>query len=1245
MKTKTFVATLLAVTCLASLAPAQVTVSTVLNSGLSEPYGIAVDDNNNLYISDSANNRILKLQSDTGTVSVLAGLPEDGEFLGNDGFPWEAHFFSPQGLALARFGGADGLVIADTGNHTLRFLNLTNGYVQTLAGVAGEMGNAGGGPGVSRLNNPLGLASDGAGRIYVADSGNDAIRVLDLATADLSTLSTPGVAFNRPAAVALGASNQLWVADTANHVVRRLALSSSTTASLISVLGAGSVGTKDSVSGAAAQFNSPRGVYWWEDGAQLLISDTDNNTIRIAAANPTYGANNFSVTTFAGVAGQSGFTNGAALQSLFNNPIGLVLDTSAQAFLVADLKNNAIRRIQNGPVRPPVSTPRIGWVDFVWSDNLGTYVTVLRTDDAPRTFNNLVDFALLQERGTECHYTTANTPWPPGFADYGENPSKSVGATPPIYLNDVPKALYEANPPALQVERSTTLGGVVIKAVGFQVGRQNSPIAKVNYAFKTATPVITGNNLATFKVSSVTTNPPATVYYTVNGNDPTEQDTAVPINGQLQLQFAPGQTNLTLKARAFADTFLPSDVSQKTFSATNFIPTRITLGFPSGEASSRFIAAPGQTFYAPITLQMAEREIMYSLQFNLMVTNLAAAPKVSGRLDFASMLYEQVPVDKGEKAPPGQKLWFRTIPPAMWFDFSDPNAPLDRLIVRESDPTIPLMDLTFYDSSAGLIGVGWIERWMFKDLYDTTKQDLIKYSIARDNLFTRDGKRVVLGAGAFEVPATASGNAQYQLTLGRPSATSDGVGAPGSYVDIAAPITGHLTNGGLYAQRVVTMGQEKYIVGDVAPFRWLNAGDFGNSNLLSDDVLQVFECSVYNLSPTNPATGFPNDPPFYSDLRDAMDAGPILGVESEEGYFVRGTPVASINALFNGDDTSINSIAFGDGLLDVADVYITFRRSLDPSLTWWRRFYANGERVAEPVRNGPPPPATPGPPASPPPPADPAAVAAACVQFTAGDAIASGGSSVQIPIRAKIQGDYPLRVLMLGLSVEALDGAPALEEAVQFTPVAALGAPTLGGAARLNGYAAAWLNGQITGLTGDALLGTLTIRLPANAPASAAYAVHFVHVSASPNGLATFPCQTQTGLVTLSDRSASSRGDGISDAWRLRFFGSVNALLAGADADADGDGHANRAEFKTGTNPNDSLSVLKLLSKRASSTPGLAVRWASVAGKRYVIERSASLFGGDWIPVSTHTGTGGEMEFADPDTSPSVRFYRVRVAE
>ena len=397
----------------------------------------------------------------------------------------------------------------------------------------------------------------------------------------------------------------------------------------------------------------------------------------------------------------------------------------------------------------------------------------------------------------------------------------------------------------------------------------------------------------------------------------------------------------------------------------------------------------------------------------------------------------------------------------------------------------------------------------------------------------------------------------------------------------------------------------------------------------------MFQSAVYGV----------NTPPPGSDFFDAMDSCGGTYVDLGDGYlefksYISGP--SATNPLFDGNDTSINQIAFGDGVLDVCDVYVTFRRSLDPSLVWFQRYWNNGQRVAQFVSNVASHMASKGSPVQ----TKSALVASANAQvnFTAVDVQGSAGQTVQVPINATVFGSYPLRVLMLNLTVTPLDGSPALTVPVQFTQSASvLGSPLTTDSDGNGNFSAVWLNSTNAGLTGTATIGTLAITIPPSANSNAAYAVHFDHASASPNGLAAFPKQALTGLLTTSSRTNSYYNDGIPDSWRLRWFGTIYNVLSISNACPSGDGINNWKKYVAGVDPNAANDFPSVNPKKpvpAGSTT--AIHWPTVSGVQYVVQRSTGLFNGAWTAISTNTGTGTDMEYDDTYTG-AVKFYRVLI--
>ena len=148
-----------------------------------QPSGLVIDDDGNLYISDRSNNRIYKIDK-AGVVTMFAGLTGNGRYDGDGRLAVQADVNAPRGLA---FNPVDGnLYFADTGNQRIRRIDLKSGIITTVAGstssgsaTSGAFAGDGGLAVKARLNGPEGVAFDAFGDMFIADTGNRRIRMVD----------------------------------------------------------------------------------------------------------------------------------------------------------------------------------------------------------------------------------------------------------------------------------------------------------------------------------------------------------------------------------------------------------------------------------------------------------------------------------------------------------------------------------------------------------------------------------------------------------------------------------------------------------------------------------------------------------------------------------------------------------------------------------------------------------------------------------------------------------------------------------------------------------------------------------------------------------------------------------------------------------------------------------------------------------------------------------------------------------
>jgi hypothetical protein len=344
----------------------------------SNPWGVAVDAADNLYVADFNNDTVRRI-SPTAAVTTYAGTaPHPGT---TDGTGGAAQFGAP---AAAAVDAAGNIYIADTANDTIRKITPA-GVVSTLAGSADVAGSADGTGSGAQFNGPQALAIDRNGNLYVADTGNDTIREVTPAGVVTTLAGTAGGAgsadgtgsaatFNGPRGIVIDASNNLYVADSGNDTLRKI-----TPAGVVTTIAgtAGVTGGADGI-GAAVQFNTPVGLGIDSIG-NIYIADSNNYTVRVLSQVTGY------VTTLAGVAGQAGFSDGTGTDARFNIPLGIALDANGNLY-VTDSFWHIIRRVTPGGV---VTT--VAGVPGVQGVQLGPL---------PGSFNGLAGIATLSGTGS-----------------------------------------------------------------------------------------------------------------------------------------------------------------------------------------------------------------------------------------------------------------------------------------------------------------------------------------------------------------------------------------------------------------------------------------------------------------------------------------------------------------------------------------------------------------------------------------------------------------------------------------------------------------------------------------------------------------------------------------------------------------------------------------------------------------------------------------------------------------------------
>jgi streptogramin lyase len=255
---------------------------------LNLPHEIRFDRSGNLFIADTGNNAIRRIDAKTGIITTIAGGPKHRGYSGDDGPANAAAFKGPHSLQFS----ADGsLYICDVGNHVIRRIDPDTGVISTVAGT-GQPGLTPDGATIAGtpFNNPRSLDVDASGNLWLVTREGNQVFQLDLRASRIRLIAGTGKSgftgnggpalestLSGPKGIALDHAGNAWLADTESHTIRRI---DAKTGRIDVIAGTGAKGDGPDGDATACALNRPHGVFVDADGA-VYVGDSEAHRIRV----------------------------------------------------------------------------------------------------------------------------------------------------------------------------------------------------------------------------------------------------------------------------------------------------------------------------------------------------------------------------------------------------------------------------------------------------------------------------------------------------------------------------------------------------------------------------------------------------------------------------------------------------------------------------------------------------------------------------------------------------------------------------------------------------------------------------------------------------------------------------------------------------------------------------------------------------------------------------------------------------